>query len=72
VIAREPRGDDTKARLAKAVETGETVEVIFALRGKLRRGSRPGCWRLSLEDGSNRTLTVDGVIAVTPIARRAR
>ena len=63
---------ELEGRLADAAETGSTLEVIVVLRGHVRRGSRPGRWRMRLTGGGLATFTADAVVAVTPVARRGR
>ena len=57
--------DDINARLTRAEETGATVEVVFAVRGRLfpvpgRRGER---WRLRTPRGHVVTFRPEFVIA---------
>jgi hypothetical protein len=60
------------ARLAEAAESGETVEVILVLRGKMRRAARAGRWRIRLATGGVLTFAADLVLAATRVPRAAR
>ena len=71
-LDRENKEHHRWARLADAAETGSTLEVIVVLRGRVRRGSRPGRWRMRLSGGGVATFTADAAVAVTPVARRGR
>jgi hypothetical protein len=59
------------ARLAEAAETGETVEVILVVRGKLRavRGADRRRWRLRVDRDHVLTFRAESVVAATPVKR---
>ena len=60
------------ARLAEAADSGDTVEVILVLRGKMRRAARTGRWRIRLATGGVLTFAADLVLAATRMPRPAR
>jgi hypothetical protein len=60
------------ARLSEAAAKGQRLEVILVLRGKVRRGTGKGGWRMRLENGRVITFRGDTVVAVTPLPTRAR
>jgi hypothetical protein len=60
------------ARLAEAAETGETLELILVLRGRMRRAARAGRWRIRLATGGVLTFAADLVLAATRVSRPAR
>ena len=72
MIAREANAHEIEARLADAAEAGRTLEVILVFRGRVRRASRPGRWRMRLTGGGVATFTADAAVAVTPIGPRRR
>jgi hypothetical protein len=72
VIARDANLHEIESRLVDAAETGSTLEVIVVFRGRVRRGSRPGRWRMRLSGGGVATFTADAAVAVTPVARGGR
>jgi hypothetical protein len=59
------------ARLAEAAETGETVEVILVVRGKIRavRGADRRRWRLRVDRDHVLTFRAESVVAATPVKR---
>ena len=61
-----------EARLAEAAESGETLEVILVVRGKMRRAARAGRWRIRLVTGGVLTFAADLVLAATRVPRPAR
>jgi hypothetical protein len=65
-----PTGID--ARLAQAAESGETLEVILVLRGKMRPTTRAGRWRIRLAAGGVLTFAAETVLAATRVPRPAR
>ena len=72
MIARDPSVQEIESRLADAAETGRTLEVILVFRGRVRRATRPGRWRMRLVGGGVASFTADAAVAVTPVARRPR
>ncbi len=59
------------ARLAEAAETGQTVEVILVVRGKIRpvRGADRRRWRMRVDSDHVLTFRADTVVAATPVVR---
>jgi hypothetical protein len=57
------------ARLTEAAASGETLELILVVRGKVKPGPRGARWRVRLEAGDLLTFRADSVVAVTPVAR---
>ncbi len=66
----EPSG--IEARLAQAADSRETLELILVLRGRLRRGTAPGRWRIRLTKGGVLTFTGNLVAAATRVPRPVR
>jgi hypothetical protein len=64
----------TDVRLVEAAETGDMLEVILVVRGKVRaRGV--GRWRIRTVEGHVLTFPAGSVVAATPVVqppRRAR
>ena len=58
-----------EARLAQAAETGETLELILVLRGRVRRSTRAGRWRVRMIGGGFATFTAETVVAATGVPR---
>lgn len=65
-------GTTVDPRLEAAATSGERLEVILVLRGKLRRAAGPAGWRIRLDDGRMVTFRGDMVVAATPLPRRPR
>ncbi len=59
------------ARLAEAAESGQTVEVILVVRGKIRpvRGADRRRWRMRVDSDHVLTFRSDTVVAATPVVR---
>jgi len=72
VIAHDPSIHEIEARLAEAADSGRTLEVILVFRGRVRRASRSGRWRMRLTAGGVATFSADAAVAVTPIGRHGR
>jgi hypothetical protein len=53
-------------RLPETAERGQTLEVIVALRGRVRRARDGKGWRLRAQGGRLVTFPADWVVAVTP------
>jgi hypothetical protein len=70
VRAGSPAGID--GRLAQAAETGETLELILVLRGRVRRAPRAGRWRMRMSGGGFVTFTAETVVAATAVPRIPR
>jgi len=68
--AGSPAGVD--GRLAQAAETGETLELILVLRGRVRRATRAGRWRVRMIGGGFVTFTAETVVAATAVPRASR
>ena len=69
------RGRDdagVEPRLAEAAASGETVEVILVVRGRLRRGVRTGRWRIRGAGQGVLSFPPDAVVAITPVRLPAR
>lgn len=63
------------ARLAEAAESGQSVELILVVRGKVRRTRGTDRWRIRAATRHVLTFRAETVVAATPIAtpqRRAR
>ena len=60
-----------ETRLRKAAETGEVLEVIVVLRGRVRpaSGNHGGRWRIRV-DGQRLSFPAKAVVAVTPVSKR--
>ena len=60
-----------ETRLRKAAETGEVLEVIVVLRGRVRpaSGNHGGRWRIRV-DGQRLSFPARAVVAVTPVSKR--
>ena len=74
VIARDDRLLSVEGRLTDAALSGETVEVILVLRGKVTQARTPGRWRIRATGQRTLTFNADAVVAATPAssARRSR
>jgi len=72
MIAADADVSSVNSRLAAAAEGGETLEVILVLRGKVRRATGSGRWRIHLEGRRVLTFQADCVLATTAVARRLR
>ena len=72
MIARNPSVAAVDARLVEAASSGERLEVILVLRGRLRRAIGTGGWRIRLDDGRVLTFRADTVVAATPLPKRGR
>ncbi len=61
-----------EARLREAAETGEVLEVIVVLRGRVRpaSGNHGGRWRIRV-DGQRLSFPAKAVVAVTPVSKRS-
>ena len=59
-------------RLAEAVASGERLEVILVLRGKVRRVASTGGWSIRLDNGRVVTFRAENVVAATTIPRKPR
>jgi hypothetical protein len=59
------------ARLIEAAATGEPLELILVVRGRLRPGRTSGRWRVRTEGQRVLTFAAEAVIAATPLARPA-
>jgi hypothetical protein len=59
------------ARLGAAAETGQTIEVILVVRGKVRpvRGVDRRRWRMRVDRDHVLTFRADSVVAATPVPR---
>jgi len=71
VIARDATPEILDARLAEAVERGQTLEVILVLRGRVRPVAGGRRWRIRVEGGRVVTFAGDWVVAATPVTPRA-
>jgi len=65
-------GVDVDVRLGEAVASGERLEVILVLRGKVRRVAGTGGWCIRLDNGRVVTFRGDNVVAATPIPKKPR
>lgn len=69
------RGRDAagvEPRLAEAAASGETVEVILVVRGRLRRGARTGRWRIRGAGQGMLSFPPEAVVAITPVPQPIR
>ena len=57
------------ARLAEAAISGETIELILVLRGKVKPPARAGRWRIRTRGQRVLSFSADSVIAATPVAK---
>ncbi len=71
MIARDATPETLDARLAEAVERGQTLEVILVLRGRVRPVAGGRRWRIRVEGGRVVTFAGDWVVAATPVTPRA-
>ena len=71
MIARDATPEILDARLAEAVERGQTLEVILVLRGRVRPVAGGRRWRIRVEGGRVVTFAGDWVVAATPVTPRA-
>ena len=62
-------GSPHDLRLAEAADSGEVIEVILVLRGRIRRAADRRRWRIRSQTGRVVTFSGDWVVAVTPVAR---
>jgi hypothetical protein len=60
------------ARLDEAARSGEKLEVILVLRGRVRSVAGGSRWRIRLEGGRVLTFRADAVVAATPVGPSAR
>jgi hypothetical protein len=60
------------ARLDVAAASGDGLEVILVLRGRVRRAPGAGRWRIRLENGRVLTFPAELVVAATPVPRGPR
>ena len=72
MIARDVLPATVDARLAQAAESGETLEVILVLRGRVRRAAGGRRWRVRLTDGGVLTFSAETVVAATSVRRPPR
>lgn len=72
MMSRAPDFAGTDGRLADAAASGERLEVILVLRGKVRRVTGTGGWRIRLDNGRVLTFRSDAVVAATPLPKRAK
>ena len=72
MIARDVSPATIEGRLAQAAESGETLEVILVLRGKVRRAAGAHRWRVRLTEGGVLTFSAETVVAATGVPRPAR
>lgn len=72
MIARHPSVPGVDARLGEAAMSGERLEVILVLRGKVRRAAGTGGWRIRLDNGRVLTFRADAVVAATSLPKRPR
>ena len=71
MIARDATPETLDARLAEAVERGQTLEVILVLRGRVRPVAGGRRWRIRVEGGRVVTFAGDWVVAATPVTPQA-
>ena len=57
------------ARLAEAAMSGETIELILVLRGKVKAPARAGRWRIRTRGQRLLSFSAESVIAATPVAK---
>jgi hypothetical protein len=72
VIARDVDLATIDARLIAASETGETLEVVLAVRGSIRPAGGPSRWRMRVAGGRVITFVAEWVVAATHLPRRGR
>ena len=60
------------ARLDVAAAAGDALELILVLRGRVRRATGVGRWRIRLETGRVLTFPAELVVAATPLPRPPR
>jgi len=72
MIARDRDAPEVNARLTAAAESGETLELILVVRGKVRPARGSGRWRIRVEGPHVLTFGADAVLAATPVAVRDR
>jgi hypothetical protein len=72
VIPADADVSSVNGRLAAAAESGETLEVILVVRGKVRRATGASRWRIHLEGRRVLTFQADCVLATTAMVRRVR
>jgi len=70
MIARNDDLAGIDGRLVDAASRGERLEVILVLRGKVRRATGTGGWRIRLDNGRVLTFRGDAVVAATPLPKR--
>jgi hypothetical protein len=58
-------------RLAEAADTGQTIEVILVVRGKVRPvgGADRRRWRMRVDGDHVLTFRAESVVAATPVAK---
>ena len=62
-----PREPGVELRLAEAAARDETVEVILAVRGRIRRSARAGRWRIRGVGQGTLSFPPTAVVAVTAV-----
>ena len=74
MVAKDIDASTIDARLREAAETGEGLELILVLRGKVRPawGKDPGRWHLRIRGQPVFTFPAEAVVAATPIRRGGR
>jgi len=70
MIAKDPNPAGIEARLTEAAASGEPLEVIVVLRGRVERVPGTGRWRIRLRTRRVVTFEPESVIAVTPAPGR--
>jgi hypothetical protein len=65
---RHPDTLQIDARLRAAAETGEMLELILVVHGKVRPAHRPGRWRVAADGAHALTFSAETVVAATPIS----
>jgi hypothetical protein len=68
VNERDDRFLSVEGRLTDAALSGETVEVILVLRGKVTQARTPGRWRIRATGQRTLTFSAEAVVAATPAA----
>jgi hypothetical protein len=72
VSARERDAAAVETRLTDAALSGEQLEVILVLRGRVRRTAGDGRWRIRALGGHAVTFPSGAVVAATPVTVPAR
>jgi hypothetical protein len=72
LTAKDDDAAGINARLVQAAETGETLELILVLRGKVRPVRSGDRWRVRTDRRHVLTFRADAVVAATPMPRPPR